>query len=358
MNEDINKAVMPHQLCIFCQRVAVTFTPDVSWKRDMFFEDMTASEEQRLRKVYEETPHMFSKMDQLDYSSSARQLYVALMPRAYPPSENVCTVLGLFDVYPGLVASEYRAANRLRALSMVVINYHPRHLGSSELSCNHPSLLQVVTGTQALESQFRWSKSTESNAGEAKATARDLQAYPHDLCLVLDRDTDAQPYAALSYRWGNAPVATLTHHTHEAFFNRIELSSLPKTIHDAIQFCRKLSVRYLWVDALCIIQGDAQDFVTEISRMGAIYSSSLLTIAAADSVDSSVGLHRSRFPLYREDCLMRQDENSLIFFGRSTCSPSLHSNSSGTKLPSGSGTTVSSKNYFGVPQSIRGSIIA
>ena len=45
---------------------------------------------------------------------------------------------------------------------------------------------------------------------------------------------------------------------------------LPKTIRDAIQLTQALGVRYLWVDALCILQEcgtDPGDFKTEAPRM-------------------------------------------------------------------------------------------
>ncbi|KAI0192277.1 hypothetical protein EV127DRAFT_479802 [Xylaria flabelliformis] len=126
-------------------------------------------------------------------------------------------------------------------------------------------------------------------------------------------------------RWGSTGAICLTPETYQAFFAKVELRSLPKTIQDTVKFCRGLSIRYLWFDALCIIQGDAQDFGEEISRMGAIYTNSLLTIAAGDSTDSGVGFHRPRFPLYREDCWMWQDEDHLIYFSDTlACSVSLH----------------------------------
>jgi len=44
---------------------------------------------------------------------------------------------------------------------------------------------------------------------------------------------------------------------------------------------RKLGVRYLWVDSLCIIQGNTADGQLESSRMGDVYRNSYLTITAS-----------------------------------------------------------------------------
>lgn len=115
-----------------------------------------------------------------------------------------------------------------------------------------------------------------------------------DMKLVLTRDLDRQPFATLSYRWGARKNVMLTREIHDGFRNQISVSMLPGTIRDAIQVCRGLSIRYLWVDALCIMQGDPDDFATEITRMGSIYDSSIFTIAATESIDSDSGLLRSR----------------------------------------------------------------
>jgi hypothetical protein len=76
---------------------------------------------------------------------------------------------------------------------------------------------------------------------------------------------------------------------------------LAKTIQDAIIFTRKLSIRYLWVDALCILQSerldDAQhraDWSYEAARFGQYYENATLTIAATGAMSSSEGLFLRR----------------------------------------------------------------
>jgi len=44
-----------------------------------------------------------------------------------------------------------------------------------------------------------------------------------------------------------------------------------------------LKLRYLWVDALCIIQDDAVDKVSQLKYMGSNYKNATLTIAAASA---------------------------------------------------------------------------
>ncbi|KAI8656318.1 HET domain-containing protein [Fusarium sp. Ph1] len=63
----------------------------------------------------------------------------------------------------------------------------------------------------------------------------------------------------------------------------IELKDLPQTFRDAVEVARELKVRYLWIDALCIIQKEAdhKDWKRECGNMASIYRNSYVTIAAA-----------------------------------------------------------------------------
>jgi len=51
-----------------------------------------------------------------------------------------------------------------------------------------------------------------------------------------------------------------------------------------------LDMRYIWIDSLCIVQDDEKDWQREAARMAGVFGGSDLTIAAADSYNSHVGL--------------------------------------------------------------------
>ena len=91
-------------------------------------------------------------------------------------------------------------------------------------------------------------------------------------------------YVALSYCWGmpRQPVETTKATLHSYIHSGITTSSLPPTIEDAVQVTRKLGIRYLWVDSLCIVQDDREDKTREISQMRRIYSNAYCTISAAN----------------------------------------------------------------------------
>ncbi|KAI3330243.1 heterokaryon incompatibility protein-domain-containing protein [Ustulina deusta] len=67
-------------------------------------------------------------------------------------------------------------------------------------------------------------------------------------------------------------------------------NQLPRVILDAARLTEELGERYLWVDALCIIQDDAAFKDLLISSMHTIYENALLTVFAAAGADSNAGL--------------------------------------------------------------------
>lgn len=99
-------------------------------------------------------------------------------------------------------------------------------------------------------------------------------------------------FMALSYVWGLNPKVKLLKANYESLRTPGGLSKLqlPRTIADSIELVDLLGLQYLWVDALCIIQDDANDQSYQISKMANIYSSAFLTIMAASGEDSNAGL--------------------------------------------------------------------
>jgi hypothetical protein len=66
-------------------------------------------------------------------------------------------------------------------------------------------------------------------------------------------------YLTLSHCWGGKIFTTLTRSNFTEFLSRIPTESLSKTFREAITITRTLGFKYLWIDSLCIIQGDEAD---------------------------------------------------------------------------------------------------
>lgn len=105
------------------------------------------------------------------------------------------------------------------------------------------------------------------------------------------------PYICLSHCWGLMPNKAKTmQSTLKEYQGGISWMVLPKTFQEAVLVTLRLGVHYLWIDSLCIIQDDKDDWRRESSEMCSVYSGGALTIFATDSTDSQGGLFRKPSP--------------------------------------------------------------
>lgn len=104
--------------------------------------------------------------------------------------------------------------------------------------------------------------------------------------LVENEGAATGRYIALSYVWG----VTFTEELKQLYLrtgnkcdylHEVPSDDLPGTIQYAIVVTRGLGIRYLWVDAFCIVQDDKDLKDKEILKMHDIYAGSYLTIQAA-----------------------------------------------------------------------------
>lgn len=98
-------------------------------------------------------------------------------------------------------------------------------------------------------------------------------------------------YCALSYRWGKPGTQTLitTQETIGDYLAGIQMTKLPAVFRDAVVTTRQLEIRFLWIDALCIVQGDEGDWEAESVRMADVYQNATLVLAASGSPYPGIG---------------------------------------------------------------------
>lgn len=105
-------------------------------------------------------------------------------------------------------------------------------------------------------------------------------------------------YATLSHCWGSTQFVKTTLTNFVSFKAGIPFAALPRTFRDAISVARELSIGYIWIDSLCIIQDSPEDWKNESARMAAVYSNPYLNIAATGASDSSEAFLSSCSPNY------------------------------------------------------------
>ncbi|KAI0813017.1 heterokaryon incompatibility protein-domain-containing protein [Xylaria sp. FL0064] len=116
------------------------------------------------------------------------------------------------------------------------------------------------------------------------------------LRLVQSGGIKSFPYVALSHCWGKTETLCTTTKNITEFMESIDLDSLPETFRNAIQVTRGIGIQYLWIDSLCIIQDDRDDWEYESAQMEQVFSLAYCTIGASSSKSSVQGFFPSRDP--------------------------------------------------------------
>ena len=113
-----------------------------------------------------------------------------------------------------------------------------------------------------------------------------------ELCIVSFPEVP-RSYFILSYVWGDNPTLVRLQSNADAMSRPGSLRDafeVPPTIKDAMTVTQALGERYLWVDALCIVQDDWAAKPPLLNAMAALYAKARLTIVAADGTSVFAGL--------------------------------------------------------------------
>ncbi|OTA67831.1 HET-domain-containing protein [Hypoxylon sp. EC38] len=104
--------------------------------------------------------------------------------------------------------------------------------------------------------------------------------------FIEDTYDRVEPFAALSYCWGGDQPFKATKSRLKSMRSgslQLPYEELARSVQDAIKVTSRLGLKYLWVDALCIIQDDEGDKIEQIAEMPRIYNQACVTIVAARS---------------------------------------------------------------------------
>lgn len=108
-------------------------------------------------------------------------------------------------------------------------------------------------------------------------------------------------YIALSHRWGgDVPFKTTRQNICE-YFEGMDAARLPQNFQDVFVLAELLGIRYVWIDALCIVQDDQDDWLAQARQMGSVYTNASITLALHQPRSSTEGfLWRMRVPEWLE----------------------------------------------------------
>lgn len=142
-------------------------------------------------------------------------------------------------------------------------------------------------GTTCRPSPHILSCSSASEHGAKKLPTRVIEVGPEGsdtVRLIETGPKDTGEWVALSHQWGSnvgthfrTTVDTLRQHK-----RGIPFASLPATFQDAVTVTRALpGCRYLWIDSICVVQGEGGDFNKEAKRMEQVYSGAYCVLASS-----------------------------------------------------------------------------
>ena len=117
--------------------------------------------------------------------------------------------------------------------------------------------------------------------------------------LICDSDDETGfagiHYISLSHRWQLQVMPTLITSNLELCKERIDVTDFPPVFGDAVEISKWLGVKHIWIDALCIIQDDKEDWRKEAAKMGRVYENAICNLgghAAADQEGAGLCMDR------------------------------------------------------------------
>lgn len=160
-----------------------------------------------------------------------------------------------------------------------------------------PLLVEVDTGRHfpLLREWLRDCNDNHSDHGHDSANVSELPTRVLDVgdseklerLLLYDTKGESGNYIALSHCWGNATPLCTEKKTIAAHYKAIKFGDLPELFQDAVTVTRELGVRFLWIDSLCIVQDDEEDWQREAKLMEKVFASAYCTIAATSAKNSN-----------------------------------------------------------------------
>lgn len=145
-----------------------------------------------------------------------------------------------------------------------------------ECCLEHPEC-RVSTASRKLPTRLIYVQSTSTGSGL-------LAKICHSETLPIET-----LYLSLSHCWGATKFLTTTRATLDAFKISLPINRLSNTFKDAFFATLNLGFQYIWVDSLCIVQDDPEDWKRESSVMHEVYRNASCNVSASGFINGQKG---------------------------------------------------------------------
>ncbi|PTB65563.1 HET-domain-containing protein [Trichoderma citrinoviride] len=103
-------------------------------------------------------------------------------------------------------------------------------------------------------------------------------------------DGENPKYACLTHCWGTSRPSSTIIANLELHKQGIPWSVLPRLFQDTITVARRLGISLLWIDSLCIVQDNKDDWRREAAKMSSVYQNAYIVISASKASGSEESL--------------------------------------------------------------------
>ncbi|KAG9248272.1 hypothetical protein BJ878DRAFT_413137 [Calycina marina] len=110
--------------------------------------------------------------------------------------------------------------------------------------------------------------------GPTMSPARLIRIINHSKVFLCHVEGPLKRYTTVSYCWSRGEILNTTRANVTSMQTAIDWDKLLKAVQDVISLTWKLDVSYIWIDSLCIIQDDREDWIPESRKMSGVKSHS------------------------------------------------------------------------------------
>ncbi|KAK5653428.1 hypothetical protein OQA88_8913 [Cercophora sp. LCS_1] len=243
--------------------------------------------------------------------NEAEAMFERILCLAQQPGAGLLVFWALF--YPNISDQSYPHAITIRDSTSRIELYRTNGNGSQvNTQVSYPAIgsashvPRAVTLERVVELASTWMKSCDESHPKCAQGPFTLPKRLLDIrdgvrlvdTLVDDGINPNEPYMTLSHCWGSSrAVQYIPRTTHNTIYNHrqgIPWDRLPPLFQDFILLARALGCRYAWIDSLCIIQDDHEDWMVESAKMSEIYYNATLNVAATAMRNATRGLFHPR----------------------------------------------------------------